>query len=321
LTHPGELARALNSLYGERRVRPRGELRRNVELAETEPAPRADDVIAVAEESTGEGEGWLRRHYVRLHTRFILSSGAALLWAGLSVWFSLTWIDHLSRSLTMLGAVLLICGIAIVPGYLNVQIATALVLDSPPPLPNLAAFPPNTIVIAAYNEEGIIGETFEYATDQDYPGDGNIIVADDGSTDSTPWIVDEFAARNPRVQLLQLRHGGKAHALNAALATVETCLLATSDADTVLMPYALRRAVARLLASPPDTVAVAGAVFVRNSRSTFLARLQEWDYLLGIAAVKRQQALLQGTLVAQGSFQRVRHEFTPSSKRLAQSHR
>jgi biofilm PGA synthesis N-glycosyltransferase PgaC len=229
--------------------------RRNVELAETEPAPRGDDVIAVAEESAGEREEWLRRHYVRLHTRFILSIGAARLLAGFSVWFSLTWIDDLSRSLTMLGAVLLICGIAIVPGYLNVQIATALVLDSPPPLPNLAAFPSITIVIAAYNEEGIIGETLEYATDQDYPGDVNIIVADDGSTDATPWIVDEFAARNPRVQLLQLRRGGKAHALNAALTTVETHLLATIDADTVWMPYALRRAVAQLLASPPDTVA------------------------------------------------------------------
>jgi biofilm PGA synthesis N-glycosyltransferase PgaC len=30
--------------------------------------------------------------------------------------------------------------------------------------------------------------------------------------------------------------------------------------------------------------------------------MQEWDYFLAIASVKRQQALLQGTLVAQGAF-------------------
>jgi biofilm PGA synthesis N-glycosyltransferase PgaC len=30
--------------------------------------------------------------------------------------------------------------------------------------------------------------------------------------------------------------------------------------------------------------------------------MQEWDYFLGIASVKRMQGLYQGTLVAQGAF-------------------
>ena len=83
---------------------------------------------------------------------------------------------------------------------------------------------------------------------------------------------------------------------------MRTPLVATVDADTLLMPSALRRIVARLLISPPDTVAVAGAVFVRNSRNNFITRAQEWDYFLGIASVKRQQGLFQGTMVAQGAF-------------------
>jgi biofilm PGA synthesis N-glycosyltransferase PgaC len=57
-----------------------------------------------------------------------------------------------------------------------------------------------------------------------------------------------------------------------------------------------------MLISPPDTVAVAGAVFVRNSRQTLFTKAQEWDYFLGIASVKRQQGLFQGTMVAQGAF-------------------
>jgi hypothetical protein len=119
LTYPTELARALKSLYGDRPVRPRGDLRRTAQLAQTRPAARNDDVIAVAEQKTAEREGRLRGHYVQLRTRFILSVGAALLWVGFSVWFSLTWINDLSHSRTMLGAVLLIGGIAIVPGYLT----------------------------------------------------------------------------------------------------------------------------------------------------------------------------------------------------------
>jgi biofilm PGA synthesis N-glycosyltransferase PgaC len=43
-------------------------------------------------------------------------------------------------------------------------------------------------------------------------------------------------------------------------------------------------------------------VLVRNSRVNLLTRAQEWDYFLGIAAVKRMQSLYQGTLVAQGAF-------------------
>jgi biofilm PGA synthesis N-glycosyltransferase PgaC len=103
-------------------------------------------------------------------------------------------------------------------------------------------------------------------------------------------------------------HAGKSEALNAALLTVRTGVVATIDADTLLLPYALKRAVGRMLSSPTDTVAVAGSVLVRNSRANLLARVQEWDYFLAIASVKRQQSLFQGTLVAQGAFSVYRTE-------------
>ena len=40
----------------------------------------------------------------------------------------------------------------------------------------------------------------------------------------------------------------------------------------------------------------------RNSRDNWLTRLQEWDYELGIASIKRSQAIWQATLVSQGAF-------------------
>src|SRR4029078_13531218 len=60
--------------------------------------------------------------------------------------------------------------------------------------------------------------------------------------------------------------------------------------------------------APPDTVAVAGSVLVCNSRDNLLTKMQEWDYFLGIAAVKRVQGLYQSTLVAQGAFSLYRTE-------------
>jgi poly-beta-1,6-N-acetyl-D-glucosamine synthase len=76
----------------------------------------------------------------------------------------------------------------------------------------------------------------------------------------------------------------------------------TVDADTLLHLESLRRLVSRLESAPADTAAVAGTVLVRNSRVNLLTRIQEWDYYLGIAAVKRMQTLYQATLVAQGAF-------------------
>jgi biofilm PGA synthesis N-glycosyltransferase PgaC len=65
---------------------------------------------------------------------------------------------------------------------------------------------------------------------------------------------------------------------------------------------ALANIVGRLMSDPAGTAAVAGAVLVRNSRLNVVTKVQEWDYLHGIAAVERLQSLYHGTLVAQGAF-------------------
>jgi poly-beta-1,6-N-acetyl-D-glucosamine synthase len=227
---------------------------------------------------------------------------AGLLWFCFSLWLSRSWIGTLEHDISTPLAILVITGLALIPGYLNIQLISSILLDIPPPLRFDGNFPQVTLLIAAYNEENSIAETLDYALRTDYPGNFEIVVADDGSTDRTREIVAEYAARDSCVRLLAAEHGGKANTLNAALATVSAPLTVTLDADTLLMPYSLKHIVARLLVSPPDTVAVAGAVFVRNSRENLLTRAQEWDYFLGIASVKRAQAMLQGTLVAQGAF-------------------
>jgi poly-beta-1,6-N-acetyl-D-glucosamine synthase len=279
----------------------------------TTPAPQAAESAPFPAQPAAPAER--RRHpptpvterrrrgvYVPLRLRVALTFLAGILWVCFSLWLSRTWIRTLGHDITAPVAILVITGIALIPGYLNIQLLSSILLDRPPALRFDLEFPLVTLMIAAYNEQESIAETLDYALRADYPGDFEVIVADDGSTDGTREIVAEYAARDQRVRLLAAEHGGKANTLNAALASVNSPLVATIDADTLLMPYSLKHAVARLLASPPDTVAVAGAVLVRNSRENLLTRAQEWDYFLGIATVKRGQALLQGTLVAQGAF-------------------
>jgi biofilm PGA synthesis N-glycosyltransferase PgaC len=268
----------------------------------TADASLGDELPVLAERSGRLPAGGSRQIYLRLHLKLALVVAISLAWAGLSLWLATPWIEELSKSITLPLAVAVIGGIAIVPGYLNANLIASLLIDRPPRLRFDLDFPAITVVVACFNEENTIRETLDYVLGQDYPAELRVLVADDGSTDRTAAVARRHARAHPRISVVTLAHGGKALTLNGALKRVQTPLVATVDADTLLMPSSLRRVVARLLISPPDTVAVAGAVFVRNSRQNFITRAQEWDYFLGIASVKRQQGLFQGTMVAQGAF-------------------
>jgi biofilm PGA synthesis N-glycosyltransferase PgaC len=248
------------------------------------------------------------RRRLRLRGRFGFTVAFGVLWAALSVWVDRAWADDLGAVVGDLGSWAVIGGIAIVPGYLNAQLLASLLLDKPPTgrLPDAA--PDLTVIIAAYDEEACIAETVSTVLAQEYPGGLSVIVVDDGSRDATAAIVERVELADPRARLIRAKHGGKARALNLGLASCGTELVCTVDADTHLSPQALVRIVARLLVSPPDTAAVAGSVQIRNRRACFLTRLQHFDYYLSIASIKRQQALLQGTLVAQGAFSLYRAE-------------
>jgi biofilm PGA synthesis N-glycosyltransferase PgaC len=222
---------------------------------------------------------------------------------GFSLWLSLPWISSLGEHIGLLPAIVAITLVALIPGHLVAFLSVALLFDRPPPLVAVHPTTPVSVLVAARNEADTIAETIDYLTAQDYDGDLRIMLIDNGSTDGTADMARAAAERaGRRLTVLTETRPGKNYALNTGLAAVETPIVITVDADTLLQKSAVRLLVARLQASPTDVVAVAGHLMVRNSRAGLWARLQVWDYLLGIAAVKRVQGMFQGTLVAQGAF-------------------
>lgn len=256
-----------------------------------------------------ESEGRHRRYYLPVAAKFAISLVIGLAWTALAVVLSLPWHEDLASVIGSIPAWISIALLAYVPGFLIAFLAASLILDRQPRLKVKHPTTAITVVIAARNEETGIGPTIERVAGSDYDGPLTIILADNGSTDGTQAAARAAAeVAGADLRIVVETTPGKSHALNAALSTVDTPLVATVDADTLLHREALRRLVSRLESAPADTVAVAGAVLVRNSRTNLLTRMQEWDYYLGIAAVKRMQGMYQSTLVAQGAFSVYRTE-------------
>ena len=268
---------------------------KRLRLVDKQPAQREDEAT--------RPRASRKRYYVPVKLKFVISTSVAVLWLLLSLYLAQPWLEDLSLVVGRVPAILII---ALIPGFLNAHILTSVLLDAPPPLPKDQPLPPVSLLIAAYNEADNIAETFRGIRGQDYPSEIEIVVVDDGSTDSTREILASLG--HPHLKVVEADHGGKANALNEGLKHVSNDIVVCIDADTYLHPQAIRRIVTRLLADPPHTAAVAGCVLAKNSRDSFMAKLQEWDYFTGIASAKRQQSLYQGTLVAQGAFSAFRTE-------------
>jgi len=98
----------------------------------------------------------------------VATIAVGLAWAGLSIAIDRAWIADLAAVVSLPLALAIVAGIAIVPGYLNAQLLTSVLLDRPKRLP---AFPPAepgvTVLVAAYNEEAAIEQTLAAILAQD----------------------------------------------------------------------------------------------------------------------------------------------------------
>lgn len=245
-----------------------------------------------------------KRWYFSIKSKFFLSMSFALVWLAFSIILARGWFDSLSRTADPFIAGVIIAGVALIPGFMNALLVASLVLDRQPKLKNIHLVKePVTVLIAAYNEESSIYDTLKYVANQSYQGPISVLVVDNGSTDETAQEARRAAHDfHLNVEVLLEKTKGKYNALNAGLAHIKTRYFIGLDADTLLHKDSIAYLVARALVAPHDVVAVAGSMLVRNSRDNMLAKLQEWDYFLSIASVKRMQGMYQGTLVAQGAF-------------------
>jgi len=172
------------------------------------------------------------------------------------------------------------------------------------------ATPSVSVLIPAWNEEVGIVKTIQSVLNTHYPK-LQVVVINDGSTDATDAKVTRFISENKRddcpdvsLKYLNLTNGGKARALNRALAHAEGEIIITVDADSVMDPAAITNLVRCF--TDPKVGGVAGNVIVSN-RKRPIEWMQQMEYLYGFY-FKRTNSLFNSVYIIGGAAAAYRRE-------------
>lgn len=91
-----------------------------------------------------------------------------------------------------------------------------------------------SFIMAAYNSEKYIVEAIESVLNQDYEN-WELVIVNDGSTDNTPIIIDEYSSKYLKIKSIHQKHSGTAAAArNTALNYVTGDYVQMLDADDLV---------------------------------------------------------------------------------------
>lgn len=111
-----------------------------------------------------------------------------------------------------------------------------------------------SVIIPVFNVEKYLRQCLDSVISQTYT-DLEIIIVDDGSTDSSGSICDEYAAADSRIQVIHRENGGLSAARNTALDVARGEWLVFVDSDDYLMPDMIERLYSACIAHDADMAA------------------------------------------------------------------
>ncbi|MFL6785033.1 MAG: glycosyltransferase [Sphingomicrobium sp.] len=211
--------------------------------------------------------------------------------------------------------------------FLLIFVAASIAMHQRPPFASPALLwsryahiaPPITILAPAFNEAATIVESVEALLALEYPA-FEVIVINDGSGDNTlEKLVNRFDLRRaerlcdraaphapirgfytspkvPRLLVVDKENGGgKADAINAGINASRTPIICITDADTLVEPDALLRAVWPFI-EDPLTVAVGGTICIANGSIVDRGRVVEarlpTNFLALVQALEYQRVFM-----------------------------
>jgi cellulose synthase/poly-beta-1,6-N-acetylglucosamine synthase-like glycosyltransferase len=209
--------------------------------------------------------------------------------------------------------------------------------------------PPLTLLVPAYNEEVTCIDSIRSLLGLDYPN-YEIVICNDGSKDRTVEVLCEafgfvrtdinyhheletapirglyqatckLPPNVTRMLLVDKANGGKADALNAAINASQGVFVSSMDADSLLEPDALLRAMQAVADDPNNVVAIGSQVGLSNGSKvengqvtelrlprTWIGRFQIVEYMRSFTHGRTALGQLDSLLILSGVFALMRRD-------------
>ncbi|MDB9445789.1 glycosyltransferase [Anabaena sp. CS-542/02] len=168
-------------------------------------------------------------------------------------------------------------------------------------------FPSVSVLVAAKNEEAVIGKLVKNLCNLEYPdGQYEVWIIDDNSTDKTPELLAQLAQEYQQLKVLRRSpqaSGGKSGALNQVLPLTKGEIVAVFDADAQVVPDLLLKVVPLFQREKVGAVQVRKAI--ANAKENFWTQGQMAEMALD-TWFQQQRVALGGIGELRGNGQFVR---------------
>lgn len=123
-----------------------------------------------------------------------------------------------------------------------------------------------SVIVPVYNIEGYIGRCIESILRQDYR-DLEIILVDDGSTDASGNLCDDYAKADSRIKVIHKKNGGPVSARQAGLDRASADYIACIDGDDWIADGYFNKFASVIRACAPEVICC-GAIRAAETKET-----------------------------------------------------
>ncbi|HZD59830.1 MAG TPA: glycosyltransferase [Anaerolineae bacterium] len=169
--------------------------------------------------------------------------------------------------------------------------------------------PTVSIIIPAMNEEEVIQRTLLAAVSVDYPKSKlEVIVVDDGSTDSTWARIEDFCQVYPEAKPIRLPNNrGKREAMAVGIEHSSGEILVFIDSDSIVEPKSFHFILQDF--ADPEVAAVAGHADVYNATQNALTKMQAIRYFSSFQLMKACESVFDSVTCCSGCFSAYRRAY------------
>jgi poly-beta-1,6 N-acetyl-D-glucosamine synthase len=182
--------------------------------------------------------------------------------------------------------------------YMGVFFLLAFLEKQPDEIPVLEKWPSVSVVIPAWNRGESLRTCLEHVTRMNYPGKWDITVVNDGSTDETRDILNEFKGKIKVIH--NSTNMGKANSLNKGIASTKGEFIAAIDGDSFPNADTLKKMIPHFYRD--EKIGAVTTIVRVHNRHKWLARIQEVEYFLEFGLKNSALHTLDSLYVTPGPF-------------------